>query len=133
MNKIVFDAEDAVVGRLGSHAAKELLKGKEVIIINSEKAIITGDKKNIIERILRLRKKGGSSQKGPKISKLPDKLLKRMIRGMLPWDKPRGKEVYKNLKCHSGNSIKIDAEIKKIQIGKKPSKYLTIKQISELI
>jgi len=128
--KIFIDGKGAIVGRLGSYAAKELLKGKEVVILNSEEAIISGDKKDILEKVFVLRKKGGNSLKGPKISKLPDRFLKRKIRGMLPWDKPRGRAAYKRLRCYVGGALKEDEKknIKKIE-WKKPAKYMTIKQI----
>jgi len=132
--KIIFDGENAIVGRLGSYVAKELLKGNSVQIINSEKAIISGNKKNILEKIRNLRRKGGSSQKGPKISKLPDRFLKRKIRGMLPWDKAKGRQAYKRLKCFTGNPLKQEEmkQVKEIKY-KRPYKFMTIKQISDLI
>ena len=43
----VIDAENAILGRLASYVAKQVLKGEEIVIVNSEKAIITGNKKNI--------------------------------------------------------------------------------------
>ena len=45
--KLFLDGENAIVGRVGCFAAKELLKGNEVVIINCEKLIISGDKKKI--------------------------------------------------------------------------------------
>ncbi len=130
MAKIIFDGENAIVGRMGSLAAKELLKGNEVVIVNSEKAIISGNKKDILERISRLRKRGGTSRKGPKIPRLEDRLLKRMIRGMLPWDKPKGKEAFKRLRCFAGN--KNNEKGGKLEF-KLPDKYMTIKEIIELV
>jgi large subunit ribosomal protein L13 len=129
MSKIILDGENAIVGRIGSYAAKELLKGNEVVIINAEKAIISGRKENIANRLKVLRKKGGSSEKGPIVSKLPDRLLKRMIRGMLPWDRTKGREAYKRLRCYTGarekNAKKMEHQL--------PNKYITIKQLSELV
>ncbi len=113
MEKVYFDGAGAVVGRLGSLVAKELLKGKSVVVINSEKAVISGKREDIVRKIRILRQKGSSSQKGPKISKLPDRLLKRMIRGMLPWDKQRGKQAYKRLRCYVGEIEITDEEKKK--------------------
>jgi len=130
MNKIIIDGENAVAGRLGSYAAKELLKGNEVVIINAEKAIISGRKENIAGRLKTLRKKGGSSQKGPIVSKLPDRLLKRMIRGMLPWDRTKGRQAYKRLRCYIGNRSNEKAKKLEYQM---PKKYITIKQLSELL
>jgi len=133
--KVIYDAEEAVVGRLGTSVAKDLLKGKSVFIINSEKAIVSGDKKVIIERISDLRKKGGTSRKGPKVSKIPERLLKRMIRGMLPWDRQKGRDAYKRLKCFVGvGDLKEEdlKNLKKVQ-HTKPNRYITIKQISEAL
>jgi large subunit ribosomal protein L13 len=131
--KIIINAEDAIVGRLGSYVAKELLKGNSVVIINSEKAIISGKRENILERIRNLRRKGGSSLRGPKISKLPDRLLKRMIRGMLPWKKTRGREAYKRLKCccSAGDLKKEELEKAKKLDFKKPLRFITIGDISK--
>ncbi len=129
--KLIVDGENAIFGRLGSFVAKELLKGNEVIIINSEKVIISGSKKDILDKVINLRRKGGNSMRGPKISRIPEKFLKRKIRGMLPWDRPRGREVYRNLKCYVGTRLNEDLkDIKKFE-HKKPLRYLTIKQITD--
>ena len=135
MKTIIYDAESVITGRLGSIVAKDLLKGKTVVVLNAEKAIITGDRGNIAERWRVLRKKGGSSQKGPVISRMPDRLLKRMIRGMLPWDRTKGREAYKRLRCYTsknlpkdlkiGNVIKFETEM--------PLKFTTIKEIADLL
>ena len=42
---MIIDGDGAVAGRLASTAAKTLLKGEDVIIVNAEKAIITGEPK----------------------------------------------------------------------------------------
>ena len=133
--KIIIDADGAIVGRLGTVVAKSLLKGDEVVVINSEKAIISGSKKIVVGKIIKWRAKGLASLKGPKISKLPDRLLKRMIRGMLPWAKPRGRAVYKKLKCYTGTGDLKDEELKKVvKLGhKKPFKYVVIKDIVRLL
>ena len=134
--KIVVDGEGAIVGRLGGYVAKELLKGKEVFVINSEKAIVSGDKKNVVGKIVGLRRMGrGGSLKGPKISKMPDRLLKRMIRGMLPWDRPKGRQAYKRLRCYVGKGVLKEEDLKDIKKlkHKKLFKFSTIKQISEAI
>lgn len=130
MEKIYVDAEDAVVGRLGSFVAKQLMLGKEVVVVNAEKAIISGDQVVIVEKLKNLRKKGGSSQKGPSFPKLADRLLKRMIRGMLPWAKPRGRAVYKNLRCYEGNKLNAEElkQLKKIKTNT-PNKYMTMKEV----
>ena len=98
--KIIIDAENAVLGRLASYAAKQLLKGYEIEIVNSEKAIILGSEKNILERYKRIKARGGSALKGPHFPAQPEKILKRTIRGMLPYRQSRGKEALKRVKCY---------------------------------
>jgi len=134
METIVVDGENAVVGRMGSWVAKQLLKGDSVVILNAEKAIVSGDPGENIADIVALRDKGGSSQKGPQISSLPDRMLKRMIRGMLPFDRTRGREAWRRLKCYTSyaNDVK-EKNGKKFFDGKLPAKYVTIKQICELL
>ena len=48
MVKLYFDANVIALGRVGSMACKELLKGKEVAIINAEKSIIPGNPQEVI-------------------------------------------------------------------------------------
>lgn len=132
MKKVVFNAENAIVGRLGSLVAKELLKGNEVIVINSEKALVSGDKNLIVQKITQNRRRGGTSLKGPKISKLPDRLLKRMMRGMLPWNIQKGRDAYKRLKCYTSRQSEGIQVTKEVEY-KKPNKFIAISEISKLI
>jgi len=136
MAKIIIDATNGSFGRICSYAAKQALEGNEVIIVNSEKSIISGNKKDIIQKYNALRSKGGKSQKGPKYIKTPYRMLKRGIRGMLP-DHRRGigKQAFLKIKCHDGIPAELKdktSEMKKIQ-GLKHNKYITLKELSEKI
>ena len=51
---VVVDASNQRLGRMASRIAKMLLLGMNVIVVNAEKAIITGKKKAILERYQRL-------------------------------------------------------------------------------
>ena len=130
MAKIIVDGKDAILGRLGSFVAKELLKGNSVDVINSEGVIVSGSKDVIVKKIQLKREMGrGGSLKGPKYIRQADRLLKRMIRGMLPWDRAKGREAHKRLKCYVGSGeVKEGQEVKKIE-HKRPNKYSTIKEI----
>lgn len=100
---VVFDATGAILGRMGSVVAKELLLGKKVIILHSEKVLVSGDSKAFIAKLNQKRKMGsGSSLKGPLYIRSPDMLLKRIIRGMLPWDRARGRDAFDRLRCYIG-------------------------------
>jgi len=101
--KIIVNAENAAVGRVASFVAGKLLKSKdEIAVVNSEKAIVTGNKASIMQDHLHKRTLLGGIQRGPHISRVPYMMLKRSIRGMLPRKKGRGQEALKRVKCYNG-------------------------------
>lgn len=126
----IIDGKGAVLGRLASYAAKKALKGEEIVIVNCEQIIITGNKKNIKKEFEEKRKRVGSSQKGPKHSRVSEKIVKRTIRGMLPdHRKGRGREAFKKIKCYAGIPKEFEEE-KKIVSGKqKKTKFIWVKDI----
>ena len=130
------DGKDAVFGRMASVAAKELLKGNSVDIINCEGIIVSGDKKLFAKKVLAKREMGsGGSMKGPKYIRVADRLVKRMIRGMLPWDRAKGRDAFRRLKCYIGNGDLKEDEIKNVKTfnHRKPMKYSTIKEIAAIL
>lgn len=98
----MIDATDATLGRLASFAAKQALLGQEIVIVNSEKAVIIGNNKDIIVKYVQKRQRGGSAQKGPNFPSLPEFILKRTIRGMLDYKRGRGHDAFKRIKCYRG-------------------------------
>jgi len=127
--EIVIDAKNANLGRLASYVAKQTLLGKNVVIINAEEAIVLGNRKNILERYRRKFSRGGSSLKGPKIPKNPERILKRTIRGMLSHKQRRGSDALKRVFCYNGVPEKYEKS-KRIIAGKiKKAKFLTLKEI----
>lgn len=129
--KFIIDGTGAVFGRLCSFAAKKILEGNEIVIVNCEKVIMTGNKKEIVERYKKLRAKGGHSQKGPKYSNIPFMMMKRGIRGMLPdHRKGIGKEAIKRVMCHDGIPSELKEEkMLKIDAPKK-FKYIELKELA---
>jgi large subunit ribosomal protein L13 len=100
----IFDAEDMVVGRLAAKVAKTALMGDHVVIVNAEKAIITGKRRTVIEawkEKFNIRT-SYNPRKGPFHQRRPDKLVRKIIRGMLPYPKPRGREAYKRIHVYLG-------------------------------
>jgi len=123
----VYDAEEMVVGRLGSKVAKAALLGDNVVIVNAEKAIITGNPRSLIseyKRNLEIRT-SSNPRRGPFHYRRPDMMVRRMIRGMLPWPKPRGKAAYKRIKVFIGVPEQY-ADIEKIVL--EGSRYRSLKQ-----
>lgn len=128
----IIDGKNAILGRLASYAAKEVLKGEEIVIVNCEQVIITGNKKNIKTNFEEKRTKVGSTQKGPKVSRTSEKIVKTAIRGMLPnYRKGRGKIAFKKIKCYVGTPKEF-LESKKITSGKeKKTKFIKVKELQK--
>lgn len=135
----VYDAQREILGRFASIIAKQLLNGKEVTVINAEKALISGNKKYLIKRYrtrLNLVEKS-NPEHSAYWSRRPDLLVKRIIRGMLPYRKPSGKTAYRNLNVFMGTPENLNtSKIIKLNI-KDPRKIfvntLSIKELSNLL
>jgi len=130
---MIIDANNIILGRLGTHAAKKALLGEKIDIVNCENSIISGDKKTILDDY-KAKFKRGIPSKGPFFYKLPDMFVKRSIRGMLPYKKERGKTALKNIKCHIGvpESLrdKKPDTLSNANISKLPnSKYMKVKDL----
>jgi len=128
----IIDGKNAVLGRLASYAAKVALKGEEIIILNCEQIIITGNKRKIKEAYKEKRKKIGSGQQGPKYSRLSERIVKRAIRGMLPnFRKGRGKEVYKKIRCYVGVPKEYEDKKKIISGKEKKTKFIRVQDLKK--
>jgi len=132
MEKLVYDGNNAIFGRMATVIAKDLLKGDSVDLINCESIIVSGDKNLFAKRIQAKRNMGrGGSLKGPKYIRQADRLVKRMIRGMLPRDRNKGREAFRRLKCHIGSGNLNEDILKNAKKFKHniPRKFSTIKEI----
>ncbi len=132
---VVFDATEKVLGRLATSAAKELLAGKKVAIINAESAIITGDPKVLTAKYktrLDLQDKA-NPEHSPYWPRRPDMLVKRVVRGMLPYHRPKGKTAFRLLRVFMGVPDEFKG-VKPVEYkGKEPDKlYVRYTRISEL-
>ncbi|MCL2690914.1 MAG: 50S ribosomal protein L13 [Candidatus Bathyarchaeota archaeon] len=95
------NADGLIVGRMSSNIAKRLLNGEHVIILNAEKAIYSGKRKSkIAEAHIFL--EVGAPERGPFHYRRPDRMLKKTVRGMLPYHQPKGKMAFKRLKVFMG-------------------------------
>lgn len=127
--EIVIDGKNASMGRLASYSAKQAMLGKNIVIINANEVIIIGHKKDIIKRYLRKVRLGGSSQKGIKIIRTPERILKKTIRGMLSHKQQRGKDALSRIMCYNKVPEKYK-EVKKIKAGKeKHGRFMTLKEL----
>ena len=134
---MIIDATNSIVGRIATVAAKQALLGEEMIIVNCEKAYITGGKKYVINDYLRKRKQGTWAT-GPFYHRQPDRLVRRIIRGMLPHKQEKGKSAFKRIMCYMGVPEEFKNQkmtiIENAQISHVPNlKYISIGEISRLL
>ncbi|NPA71029.1 MAG: 50S ribosomal protein L13 [Crenarchaeota archaeon] len=106
VDEVVVDAAGCVAGRLASVVAKLALEGRRVTVVNAEKAIITGDFNMILnwykKKLSEWRTHYNPEKAGPKIPRRPDRILKRIIRGMLPRKQWRGRMALKRIRVYMG-------------------------------
>ena len=98
----VYNGEGIVLGRLASFAAKDALWGEEVKVLNCEKVIISGKPVNTQAWQQQRRNRIGYPPKSQTHSRSPELMVRRSIRGMLPWRMARGREAYTRVKCYRG-------------------------------
>ena len=130
----IIDAEGAVLGRLCTTVAKRLLNGEEIAIVQSEKVIVTG-KKDMIKAHYKHEREVGTYRKGPFYPRMPDRILKRTIRGMIPYQEPHGRTAFKRLKCYLGVPKELQGKsFEKITAAEKhPADYMTLQEVAQFL
>jgi large subunit ribosomal protein L13 len=133
-NSIIIDADRLILGRLASSVAKRLLEGENVIILNAEKAAISGKKQHIVQEAKTFLEVG-HPRKGPYHPRRPDRIVSRTIRGMLPWRKPKGKEAYKRLRVYLGIPFEYENKpaltILEASVDKLKSPFITVSELAK--
>jgi large subunit ribosomal protein L13 len=89
-----------------------LLSGEEIDIINAERTVVSGSPKTTELKYKTMRTKG-SKEKGPYFPKRSDMILRRTIRGMLPYKKAFGRAAFGRLRVYMGTPAElsnVDAE-----------------------
>lgn len=130
----IIDATGSTLGRLSTNVAKRILDGEEIAVVNSEKAIISGRKTAIKEKY-KQKRQVGTYRKGPYFPKKSDQIVKRTIRGMLPYQKPHGREAFKKVKCYKSIPAMFkDKKMEKIKDAhKKPIDFITLEELSRYL
>jgi large subunit ribosomal protein L13 len=97
----IINAEGLIIGRMASIIAKRILNGEEITIVNAEKAVISGKRKS---RVVEAKEflEVGAPRRGPFHYKRPDRIVRRTVRGMIPYRQPKGKQAYKRLTVFIG-------------------------------
>ena len=124
---IVVDAEGQVLGRLASKVAK-ILRGKHkssftphvdcgdnVIIVNAEKIVLTGNKMSDKIYIRHTGYPGGQRQQTATeiMTKFPERLVEKAVKGMLPKNR-LGRKLFTNVHVVIGAEHKYEAQKPKV-------------------
>ena len=132
----VIDATNLVLGRMASVVAKKLLQGEKIDIVNSEKCTIVGAKKVVVAKFKKRTELAmkGNPQIGPKYPRMPHRIVKLAIRGMVPHKRERGREAMKRLKVHIGTPKELEKEkIESIDTAKvkQNESYVLVSEVSK--
>ncbi|MCH1455065.1 MAG: 50S ribosomal protein L13 [Schleiferiaceae bacterium] len=122
-NWVVVDAEGQTLGRLASKVAL-LIRGKRkpnytphvdcgdnVIIVNAEKVVLSGNKMTDKTYIWHTGYPGGQRTTNPEqiMAKFPERIVEKAVKGMLPKNR-LGAELFRNLHVYVGPEHKNEAQ-----------------------
>jgi large subunit ribosomal protein L13 len=130
------NADGLILGRMASVVAKKLLNGEKVIIVNAEKAVISGKKKSKVAEAKEFLEVG-APKRGPFHYRRPDRILRKTVRGMLPFKQPKGKNALKKLKVFISVPKDLTDQqmvfIKEAQASKLKGPYFTLAELAKEI
>lgn len=125
---VVVDGTNQIAGRLCSHVAKLLINGSRVSIVNSENIMLSGSRDLVIREYREFLEIASITNPkfGPFHPRRPDTMITKMVRGMLPKNKPSGQTSLKRLRTYLGVPNELRSK-KKIQFDdakiRKPAPY----------
>jgi large subunit ribosomal protein L13 len=133
---IFVDASGLILGRMSTVVAKRLLIGESIVIVNAEKAILSGKRLSRVKEA-RLFLEKGHPGKGPFHPRRPDQIVRRSIRGMLPRRLPKGQAAYRRLKVFLGVPAefkgKVFQTIPEADFNKLKCSYVTVGEYAKEI
>ncbi|HEV2390661.1 MAG TPA: 50S ribosomal protein L13 [Nitrososphaerales archaeon] len=101
---LYIDATGHIAGRLCSRVASEILRGKRVVVLNAEMAVLSGKRDTVIEAWKQKLELGSKVNPiyGPLHPRRPDNIMWRMVRGMVPKTKAKGTLGLKRVRFYMG-------------------------------
>ena len=136
---VVVNAAECIAGRMCSKVSKLLLQGTRVTIVNAEKAVLSGHRYMLIEEYKKKLDISSATNPvhGPFHPRRPDTILTRLVRGMLPKRKSRGREAFRRLRVYVGVPEKLGTRkllsFDDSKITKPASYYITIGDVAREI
>ena len=138
-NEVVIDATDCIAGRMCSHVSKLLLKGNRVLVVNSERAMLSGDRYKTIDLYKEYLEINSVTNPihGPFHPRRPDTILTKMVRGMIPKTKTSGIEAFKRLRVYIGTPDQLrnmkTESFEDSKITRSPSRYISVGEVARQI
>jgi large subunit ribosomal protein L13 len=105
----IINGDGLLLGRLVSVVAQRALRGETIAVVNAEKVIISGSRSRVLGNYDHKRSRG-SKEGGPYFPRRPDHILKRTVRGMLPYKRERGAEALKRVKAYVGVPVEFQGK-----------------------
>ena len=98
------DATGHIAGRLCSQVASRILRGNRIVVLNAEKAVLSGKRDTVIAAWKQKLELGSKVNPiyGPLHPRKPDNIMWRMVRGMVPKEKAKGTMGLKRLRVYIG-------------------------------
>jgi large subunit ribosomal protein L13 len=131
----VIDAKGHIMGRLASNIAERIIGGEEIVVLNAESIIITGAKEMVFAQF-KEKVDRGQIRKGPYYPRRADLLLKRTIRGMIPWTTTTGREAYRRIHVFVGSPEQFnDVEKQTVEeaMRLRTGKYTTLGAVAKFL
>jgi len=132
----VINADGLILGRMASRIAKRLLEGEQVVVVNAEKAVLSGRRRSKVSEAKEFLDVGGVNR-GPFHYRRPDRIVRKAVKGMLPIRQPKGIQAYRRLQVFIGvpDNVKdqkmetlADAQAKKLTCS-----YFTVGELAKRI
>lgn len=98
MTELYIDGSEHVLGRLASGIAKKLLNGDSIFVVNAENIVVSGSHQATFS-FFKTKIERGDPYHGPFYPNMPDRIVKRVVRTMLPKNY-RGREALKRLRVY---------------------------------
>lgn len=133
----IIDGRNLIHGRLAAAVSSMIMDGEEVVVLNSEAIIITGQKDMIFTQFKAKVDRGDTTKrKGPFYPRRADLLFKRCVRGMIPWTSTSGRDAYRRLHVFVGTPKQFeDCEKQRPEqaVREITGKYTTLGAVSKFL
>lgn len=134
----VIDGRNAILGRLCSVVAEKIMDGEEIVVLNCESIVVTGEKEVVFADYKARYDRGEcKSRKGPFYPRRADLLFKRSVRGMIPWTTSSGRDAFRRLHAYVGTPKQFtdgfEITVEEQAMKKITGKYTTLGAVAKFL